>query len=73
MRALVARQYGGLDALAIVVRDDPAVGADDVRIAVRAASLNPIDFTIREGKLDQPASAADRARLRRGRRRRAGR
>jgi NADPH:quinone reductase-like Zn-dependent oxidoreductase len=51
MRALVAQRYGGLDALAIVERDEPAVGADDVMIAVRAASLNPLDFKIREGKV----------------------
>jgi len=29
----------------------PACGPNDVRIAVKAASLNPIDFKIRDGKL----------------------
>ena len=51
MRALVAQRYGGPDALALVERDEPAVGADDVLIAVRAASLNPLDFKIRDGKV----------------------
>ena len=51
MRGIVAQRYGGLDALAIVDRDEPAVGAADVLIAVRAASLNPLDFKIREGKV----------------------
>ena len=37
--------------LAIVEREAPTVGPNDVRIAVRAASLNPLDFKIREGKV----------------------
>ena len=51
MKAVVAERYGGLDALALVDRPEPAVGARDVLIAVRAASLNPIDYKIRDGKL----------------------
>src|SRR5690348_16389008 len=51
MQAVVARRYGGLDALELVDRPVPECGPRDVRIAVKAASLNPIDFKIREGKL----------------------
>ncbi|HUJ60787.1 MAG TPA: NADP-dependent oxidoreductase [Kofleriaceae bacterium] len=51
MQGVVATRYGGLDALAIVDRPEPVVGPRDVGIAVRAASLNPIDYKIREGKL----------------------
>ena len=51
MKAVVAQRYGGPEALALVDREEPAVGADDVLIAVRAASLNPLDFKIREGKV----------------------
>jgi alcohol dehydrogenase len=51
VRAVVAQRYGGLDALAIVEREPPEVGPGDVRIAVRAAGLNPLDFKIREGKV----------------------
>ncbi|MBX3154458.1 MAG: NADP-dependent oxidoreductase [Deltaproteobacteria bacterium] len=51
MRAIVAERYGGLDALALVDRPEPEPGPADVRIAVKAASLNPLDFKIREGKL----------------------
>ncbi len=51
MRAVVALRYGGPDALAIVERAEPDVGARDVRIAVKAASLNPVDVKIREGGL----------------------
>jgi len=51
MKALVARRYGGPDVLAIVDRPDPEVGASDVLIRVKAASLNPLDFKIRDGKV----------------------
>jgi NADPH:quinone reductase-like Zn-dependent oxidoreductase len=51
VQAVVALRYGGPDALAIVERPEPDVGPRDVRIAVKAASLNPVDAKIREGGL----------------------
>jgi len=51
MKAVVAERYGGLDALAMADRPEPVVGPRDVRIAVKAASLNPLDFKIRDGKV----------------------
>jgi NADPH:quinone reductase-like Zn-dependent oxidoreductase len=51
MKALVATRYGGPDVLAVVDRPEPEVGPRDVLIAVKAASLNPLDFKIREGKV----------------------
>jgi alcohol dehydrogenase len=51
MKSVVATRYGGPEALAIASRDEPALRPGDVRIRVRAASLNPIDFKIRQGKL----------------------
>jgi NADPH:quinone reductase-like Zn-dependent oxidoreductase len=51
MRALVAERYGGPEVLAIVDRPEPEVGPRDVKIAVKAASLNPLDFKIRDGKV----------------------
>jgi len=50
MQAVVARHYGGPDALAMVDRPVPEPGPRDVRIAVKAAGLNPLDFKIRQGK-----------------------
>ena len=50
MRSVVARRYGGPEVLEVVDRDEPMVGARDVMIEVRAASLNPLDYKIREGK-----------------------
>jgi NADPH:quinone reductase-like Zn-dependent oxidoreductase len=51
MKALVAQRYGGPEVLAVVERPEPEVGAGDVLIAVKAASLNPLDAKIRDGKL----------------------
>src|SRR6185436_12312249 len=51
MKALVAQRYGGPDVLAVVDRPEPEVGPRDVLIAVKAASLNPLDFKIRDGKV----------------------
>jgi len=51
MRAVVAERYGGPEVIAIAEREAPAIGPRDVRIAVKAASLNPLDFKIRDGKV----------------------
>jgi NADPH:quinone reductase-like Zn-dependent oxidoreductase len=49
MRSIVARRYGGPEVLELVDRAEPVVGAGDVEIEVRAASLNPLDYKIRQG------------------------
>ena len=51
MKAIVARRYGGPEALDLAQRPEPEVGPTDVLIAVRAASLNPLDYKIRNGNL----------------------
>ncbi len=51
MRAVVAQRFGGPEVLAVVEREPPMIRTRDVRIAVKAASLNPLDFKIREGKV----------------------
>ncbi len=48
MKAVIARRYGAAVEVAEVA--EPEMGPRDVRIAVRAASLNPLDFKIRDGK-----------------------
>jgi NADPH:quinone reductase-like Zn-dependent oxidoreductase len=48
MRAVVATRCGGV--LDIIERPTPSVGPEDVLISVRAASLNPLDFKVRDGK-----------------------
>jgi alcohol dehydrogenase len=52
MRALILTRYGGPEATEL--RDDvhaPSPGPGEVRVQVRAAGLNPVDFKTREGQL----------------------
>jgi len=51
MRALVFRSYGGPDAMAFADLPDPEPQAGDVLVDVHAASINPIDWKMREGLL----------------------
>ncbi|MCB9561911.1 MAG: NADP-dependent oxidoreductase [Kofleriaceae bacterium] len=50
MQALVIHRYGGPAVMSLEDRPAPAVGPRDVLIDVRAASLNPIDYKLRQGK-----------------------
>ncbi|SHN19040.1 NADP-dependent oxidoreductase [Cryptosporangium aurantiacum] len=49
MRALVFDQYGPPDVLHIADAPEPHAGPGQVRIAVRAAGVNPVDWKIRSG------------------------
>jgi NADPH:quinone reductase-like Zn-dependent oxidoreductase len=51
MQALQFKAYGGPDVLAVGEAPEPHAGKGQVRIAVRAASVNPIDWKIRAGLL----------------------
>jgi NADPH:quinone reductase-like Zn-dependent oxidoreductase len=51
MRAAVYDQFGGADVLDVRRHDDPPVGPDTVLVRVRATSVNPVDWKIREGYL----------------------
>jgi NADPH:quinone reductase-like Zn-dependent oxidoreductase len=50
MRAFFIRRYGGPEVLEQGELPSPPLGPRDVRIAVHAASLNPVDWKVREGK-----------------------
>jgi NADPH:quinone reductase-like Zn-dependent oxidoreductase len=50
VQAYIIDRYGGPDRMHLAERPEPAVGPTDVRIRVHAASLNPIDFKLRDGK-----------------------
>lgn len=52
MKAIVAQRYGGPEVLDLAQRREPDVGPTDVLIAVRAASLNPLDYKIRNGNVE---------------------
>ena len=55
MKAVFIRKFGGNDRVEIGEMPMPDVGPDDLLVRVRAASVNPIDFKIRDGLL-QPIS-----------------
>ena len=50
MKKVSFAEFGGPDVLHVVDADEPHAGADQVRIAVRAAGVNPVDWRIREGQ-----------------------
>lgn len=51
MKALFINDYGGPDAMEIGQFDNPVPGDNDVLVNVRAASVNPIDWKMRQGYL----------------------
>ncbi|MFF9019504.1 NADP-dependent oxidoreductase [Streptomyces eurythermus] len=51
MKAFVIERYGDKGGGRITETPDPQVGADDVLVRVHAASVNPLDFRIRDGDL----------------------
>jgi NADPH:quinone reductase-like Zn-dependent oxidoreductase len=50
-KAVVFSEYGGPDVLRLAELDAPEPGPGQVRIAVRAAGVNPIDWKIRSGAM----------------------
>jgi NADPH:quinone reductase-like Zn-dependent oxidoreductase len=56
MKAVVVRQWGGSEQAVVEEGDIPQPGADEVLVRVRASSINPLDWKIREGYLQQYVS-----------------
>lgn len=53
MKAAYIEQYGGSDQFKVGELARPTIGADDVLIEVYAASVNPVDWKLREGYLKE--------------------
>ena len=53
MKAVRFNQFGGPEVLEIVDLTDPHPGRGEVRIAVRAAGVNPSDWKKRKGLMDR--------------------
>ena len=53
MRAASFETYGGPEVLSVGERPDPVVGPDVVMVRVRATSVNPVDWKVREGFLQE--------------------
>jgi NADPH:quinone reductase-like Zn-dependent oxidoreductase len=51
VRAAVYDKFGGADVLEVREVDNPPVGPDTVLVRVKATSVNPVDWKIREGYL----------------------
>lgn len=49
MRAVVFEEFGGPEVLKVQDVEEPHAGSGQVRIKVRAAGVNPIDFKVRRG------------------------
>ncbi|WP_166848958.1 NADP-dependent oxidoreductase [Isoptericola sp. BMS4] len=52
MRAITYSRYGSADVLELTEQPDPHPGADVVVVRVKAASVNPVDWKVRQGYLD---------------------
>lgn len=52
MRAVTYHSYGKPDVLELGEVDEPKVGPDWVKIAVRASSVNPVDWKLASGGMD---------------------
>ena len=51
MKKVSFAEFGGPDVLQLVDAEEPHAGPGQVRIAVRAAGVNPVDWRIREGQI----------------------
>lgn len=52
MRAIGIHEFGGRDKLRLLDLPEPKVPPDFVKIRVRAAGVNPVDWKLREGRLE---------------------
>ena len=50
MRKVIFSEFGGPEVLRVVDAEEPHAGAGQIRVAVRAAGVNPVDWRIREGQ-----------------------
>ena len=53
MRAVRIHQYGGIETLQLDQVDTPEINVDDILIKVKSSSINPVDWKIREGYLQE--------------------
>jgi NADPH:quinone reductase-like Zn-dependent oxidoreductase len=51
MKAFIVDRYGSSDSVRAGEMPDPELRDDDVLIQIHAASINPLDLKIRDGKL----------------------
>jgi NADPH:quinone reductase-like Zn-dependent oxidoreductase len=52
MRAITYSKFGSADVLELTDQPDPHIGPDTLLVRVKAASVNPVDWKVREGRLE---------------------
>lgn len=52
MRAITYSKFGSADVLELTDQPDPHIGPDTLLVRVKAASVNPVDWKIRQGYLE---------------------
>jgi len=57
MRKVSYARFGGPEVLEVVDAEEPHAGAGQVRVAVRAAGVNAVDWRIREGQFETRGTA----------------
>ena len=53
MKAVQYDEYGDPDVLHVAEVDEPHAGAGQIRVAVRAVGVNPFDWKVRSGAVQQ--------------------
>ncbi|WP_414943566.1 NADP-dependent oxidoreductase [Amycolatopsis sp. cmx-11-32] len=51
MKKVMFAEFGGPDVLQLIDAEEPHAGPGQIRIAVRAAGVNPVDWRVREGQV----------------------
>ncbi|WP_049562617.1 NADP-dependent oxidoreductase [Nonomuraea sp. SBT364] len=51
MKKVSFAEFGGPDVLQLIDAEEPHAGPGQIRIAVRAAGVNPVDWRVREGQM----------------------
>ena len=51
MKAVITKEYGSVDVLSVENVDKPTVNENEVLVEVKAASINPLDWRIRNGEM----------------------
>ncbi|MGY0497490.1 NADP-dependent oxidoreductase [Nocardia sp. FBN12] len=51
MKKVIFAEFGGPDVLQLIDAEEPHAGPGQIRVAVRAAGVNPVDWRLREGQI----------------------
>ncbi|MFA6083473.1 NADP-dependent oxidoreductase [Mucilaginibacter sp.] len=49
MKAIILKNFGGVESLSLTEVPVPTIGADEILVLIKAISINPVDLKIRQG------------------------